>query len=88
MKATSVNIAEGKKGFSRLVRDSSTKKEEYIITKRGKPMVAIIPYEEYLQSKKIESHRKIMAARQSFLKSGIPAKGIFEESRRQLEEKG
>ena len=50
MKITSVSIAEGKKGFSRLIQDTLRKKDKVIVTKRGKPVVAIIPYEEYQYS--------------------------------------
>ncbi len=37
MKGTTVSIAEGKKGFSRLIQDALGKKENIIITKRKKP---------------------------------------------------
>jgi len=33
MKSTSVSVAEGKKGFSRLIRDALEKKEEIVVTK-------------------------------------------------------
>ena len=85
MKRTSVNIAEGKKGFSRLIQDASEKKGEIIVTKRGKPVAVILPYEEYQHSKRIEGYRKIITTRETFLKTGIPADEIFNESRKQLE---
>lgn len=87
MKATTVSIAEGKKGFSRLIQDASTNKEEIIVTKRGKPVAVIVPYEEYQQSKKAEGYRKIMEARDAFMKTGILAKEIYKESRKQLEKR-
>ena len=87
MKSTSVSVAEGKKGFSRLIKDAFEKKEEIIVTKRGKPVVVIAPYEEYLQSRRVEGFRKIMEVREVFLKKGIKANEIFKESRRQLEKR-
>jgi prevent-host-death family protein len=87
MKSTSVTVAEGKKGFSRLIRDALEKKEEIIVTKRGKPVAVILPYEEYQQSKRIEGYKKIMETRGVFLKANIGADEIFKESRRQLEER-
>jgi prevent-host-death family protein len=87
MKSTSVTVAEGKKGFSRLIRDALEKKEEIIVTKRGKPVAVILPYEEYQQSKRIEGYKKIMETRGVFLKENIGADEIFKESRRQLEER-
>ncbi len=85
MKSTNVSVAEGKKGFSRLIEDAFSKKEEIVITKRGKPVAVIVPYEEYVQSKKVEGYRKIIDARETFLKTGISSDEIFRASRRQLE---
>jgi prevent-host-death family protein len=87
MKGTTVSVAEGKKRFSRLIKDALEKKEEIIVTKRGKPVVVIVPYEEYLQSRRVEGFRKIMEVRKVFLKKGIKANEIFKESRRQLEKR-
>jgi len=87
MKGTTVSIAEGKKGFSRLIQDALEKKEEVIVTKRGRPVAVIVPYEEYKHSKRVEGYRKIMEARKAFLKAGVLAKEIFKESRKQLEKK-
>jgi prevent-host-death family protein len=87
MKGTTVSVAEGKKRFSRLIKDVLEKKEEIIVTKRGKPVVVIAPYEEYLQSRRVEGFRKIMEVREVFLKKGIKANEIFKESRRQLEKR-
>jgi prevent-host-death family protein len=87
MKGTTVSVAEGKKRFSRLIKDALEKKEEIIVTKRGKPVVVIAPYEEYLQSRRVEGFRKIMEVREVFLKKGIKANEIFKESRKQLEKR-
>jgi len=87
MKSTNISIAEGKRGFSRLVRDASSKKEEIVITKRGKPVAVIVSYEEYVQSKKVGGYRKIIEARETFLKTGISSDEIFKASRKQLENK-
>jgi prevent-host-death family protein len=87
MKSSTVSIAEGKKGFSRLIQDASEKKGEIVVTKRGKPVAVILPYEEYQQSKRIEGYRKISRAREAFLEIGISADEVFRESRSQLEKK-
>jgi prevent-host-death family protein len=86
MKAT-VSIAEGKKGFSRLIEESSKKKEEIIVTKRGKPVAVIVPFEEFQRSKRLEGFRKILEAREVFLKTGVTADDVFRESRKQLEKR-
>ena len=87
MKGTTVSVAEGKKRFSRLIKDALEKKEEIIVTKRGKPVVVIAPYEEYLHSQRVEGFRKILEVREVFLKKGIKANEIFKKSRRQLEKR-
>ena len=87
MKSSVVSIAEGKKGFSRLVQSAFEKKAEIVVTKRGKPVAVILPYDEYLQSKRVESYRKILKSRETFLETGISADEVFKESRSQLEKK-
>ena len=87
MKSTTVSIAEGKKGFSRLIQDASEKKEEIIVTKRGKPVAVIVPYDGYLQSRRLEGYRIVMEGREAFLRSGLSADEIYRESRNQLEKK-
>ncbi len=85
MKSTIVSVAEGKKGFSRLIKDAIEGKEEIIVTKRGNPVAVIVPYAEYQRSKRIEGYKKIMEAREAFLKINIPADKVYKETRRQLE---
>lgn len=87
MKDTTVSIAEGKKNFSRLVHDAHTKKEETVLTKRGKPVAVIIPYDKYKLTKRFEGYQKIMEAREVFLKAGVSADEVFKESKKQLEKK-
>lgn len=87
MKSASVSVAEGKKGFSRLIRHAFEKKEEIVVTKRGKPVAVILPYEEYQHSKRIEGYKKICEARETLSKANILADEVFKESRRQLERK-
>lgn len=87
MKGTTVSIAEGKKGFSRLIQDAAEKKEEIIVTKRGRPVAVILPYDEYQHTRRLEGYSKVMEAREAYLKSGIKASDVYRESRRQLEKK-
>ncbi|HUU52678.1 MAG TPA: type II toxin-antitoxin system Phd/YefM family antitoxin [Candidatus Heimdallarchaeota archaeon] len=82
-----ISIAEGKKRFSSLVGDALEEKKEFIITKRGKPVAVIIPYDEYKQAKRLDGYKKILDAREAFSKSGVSADEVFKESKRQLEKK-
>jgi prevent-host-death family protein len=85
MKGTSVSVAEGKKGFSRLIKDALEKKEEIVVTKRGIPVAVILPYEEYQHAKRIGGYKKIIETREVFLKANISADEVFKESKKQLE---
>ena len=87
MKSTTVSIAEGKKGFSRLIQGALDKKEKVIITKRQKPVAVIIPYDEYQRSQQFEGYKKIMEVRGAFLKAGVKAKDVYKESKKQLEDR-
>ncbi|MDH4264305.1 MAG: type II toxin-antitoxin system Phd/YefM family antitoxin [Deltaproteobacteria bacterium] len=85
MKDTTVSIAEGKKGFSRLIQGALDNKEKIIITKRRKPVAVIIPYDEYQRSMRFEGYKKIMEVREAFLQAGVKAKDVYKESKKQLE---
>jgi len=87
MKSTTVSIAEGKKGFSGLIQNATEKREQIIVTKRGKPVAVIVPYDEYRRSQRMEGYRKIMEAREFLLKTGISADEVYSESRKELEAK-
>ncbi len=87
MKGTTVSIAEGKKGFSRLIQGAVDKREKVIITKRQKPVAVIIPYEEYQRSMKLEGYKQIMEVRETFLKSGLTAAEVYKASKKQLEDR-
>jgi len=87
MKDSIVSIAEGKKGFSRLIQGAVEKKGKIIITKRRKPVAVIIPYEDYQRSMRLDGYKKIMEAREAFSKAGVKAKDVYKESKKQLEER-
>jgi len=82
-----VSIADGKKGFSRLIQDAEQKRESIVVTRRGKPVAVIVPYDEYQRVARMEGYRKIMEAREVFLRAGVTADDVYQESRKQLEEK-
>jgi prevent-host-death family protein len=85
MKEATVSIAEGKKDFSRLIQSSQDKEEDIVVTKRGKPVAVIMPYEKYKKTKRMEGYKKIMDARGAFIKADLDAEEIFKESKKQRE---
>jgi prevent-host-death family protein len=84
MKNTTVSVTEGKKGFSRFIQRALDKREKITITKWGKPVAVIIPYDEYQRSRRLEAYKKIMEAREVFLKAGLKAREVYKESKKQL----
>lgn len=84
---STISIAEGKKRFSSLVSDALEEQKEFIVTKRGKPVAVIVPYDEYKHAKRLEGYKKILNARDIFTKSGVSSDDVFKESREQLEKK-
>jgi prevent-host-death family protein len=87
MNSTTVSIAEGKKGFSRLIHDTVEKRENIIVTRRGKPVAVIVPYDEYERNARMDGYQSIMEARAAFARAGVTADDVYRESRSQLEEK-
>ncbi len=87
MGGTTISIAEGKKRFSRIIQDSIEKREDIIITKRGKAVAVIVPYDEYRHTLRLEGYGKIMETRKAFQKKGIQANDVYKESRNELEKR-
>jgi len=84
MKGQSVSVAEGKKSFSRLIEGAISKKEDVIVTRRGKPVAVIVPYDEYLKSRKHDALQVIMETRKVFRSTGISGEEIAKEARKEL----
>ncbi len=85
MKTTTVTIAEGKRDFSRLIKEAAERKEDIVVTKRGKPMAVIVSYGEYQHSRKVGAHQKILESRAVFVKAGVSAAEVCKESREDLD---
>lgn len=88
LKTTIVTIAEGKRDFSKLINEAVRKDEHIVVTRRGKPVAVIMPYERYLRSRRIEAYQKILKARTAFVGAGVSAETVYKESRRDLERRG
>jgi len=84
---TTVSIVEGKKNFTRLIHNATEKKEDIVVTRRGKPVAVIVSYAEYKHSRRIDAYKKILESRDTFLKAGISAEAVYRESKDQLEKR-
>jgi len=80
-----VAIGEGKRDFTGIVKKVSEHAEDIIITKRGEPVVVLIPYKEYQEIKRLRSYLKMLQISENLEKYQITATQIYEESRKELE---
>jgi prevent-host-death family protein len=80
-----VAIGEGKKDFTRIVKKVSEEAKDVVITKRGKPVAVLIPYEEYKETSRLRSYLKMLQISESLAKYDITATLIQEENRKELE---
>jgi prevent-host-death family protein len=82
-----VTISDGKKDFTSLIKESVAKNEDIVITKRGQPVAALLPYKEYTDLRKLRTYLKMLEISTEMQKTGIKAKDVYEASRKELEER-
>jgi prevent-host-death family protein len=82
-----VSIAEARREFTKLVQLADRGEEEIIVTKRGKPTVVLVPYEQYEQFLRLQADLKLDRLVASLRGRGLRARELYEESRAQLEER-
>ncbi len=83
-----VTISDGKKDFTGLIKESVANNEDIIITKRGQPVAALVPYKEYADLKKLKTYLKMLEISSEMEKTGIKAKNVYTASKKELEERG
>ena len=82
-----VSVAEAKQGLTRLFREAEDHQEEIIVTRRGTPFMVILPFEEYQRLERLRAYLDMVRISEELKDSGISATQIYEESRRELEER-
>ena len=87
MDTLNISIAEGKKNFSKIIRALEEVNQRIIISRRGRPVAIIFPYEEFEKNKKKEALKRITELRLIYRQSGITANEVYEISRNGLEKK-
>ncbi|MEW6408947.1 MAG: type II toxin-antitoxin system Phd/YefM family antitoxin [Nitrospirota bacterium] len=80
-----VTISDGKKDFLGIIRESVAKNEDVLITKRGQPVAALLPYKEYTDLKKLRTYLKMLEISAVMDKTHIKAKDVYEASKKELE---
>jgi prevent-host-death family protein len=83
-----VTISDGKKDFTSLVKETVSKNEDIVITKRGQPVAALLPYKEYSNLKKLKTYLKMLQISAEMHKTNIKAKDIYAASKKELERRG
>ena len=86
MNENKIAIGEGKKDFTRIVKKVSEEAKDVVITKRGKPVAVLIPYEGYKETSRLRSYLKMLQISESLAKYDITATRIQEENRKELED--
>ena len=81
-----VNITEGKRDFTKIIRETEENKE-IIVTKRGRPVAVIAPYGRFKDLKRLEDYMNMLKTAEEMKKKNVKAKDLYEASRKELEEK-
>lgn len=79
---SSVSTANARNNFSDVINRAGYGKERVILTRRGKPVAAVVPIEDIEFLEELEDHADLEAARKALAEGGpaIP----WEEAKRQL----
>ena len=85
MEDIEVSVAQGKKEFTKIIRDSSQSEGNVVITKRGKPTAVIMSFDNYQKMNRMARYAELIELRKRFSKSGVSAKDVYKESKRMLE---
>ena len=81
-----ISVAQCKKEFTKIIRDSSQSEGNIIITKRGTPAAVIMSFEAYQKLKRRAIYAELIGLRKRLSQSGVTAQEVYQQSRRMLEE--
>ena len=81
-----ISVAQGKKDFTKIIRNSSQSEGNVIITKRGIPAAVIMSFDVYQRLKKRALYAELMDLRNRLSRSAISAQEAYKESKQMLEE--
>jgi len=81
-----ISVSEAKRSFTSLLKKVQ-EGEVTIITRRGKPVGAVIGFREYQELRKLRAYDAVLRLSKELADCGITASELHERSRRELEEK-
>lgn len=82
-----VSVAEAKRDLTKLLREAEEKQTEIVVTRRGTPFMVILRYEDYERLERLRGYLNMVRISEELKDSGISATEVYEESRRELEER-
>lgn len=82
-----VSVAEAKRDLTKLLREAEEKQIEIVVTRRGVPFMAILRFEDYERLEHLRAYLEMVRISEELKDSEISATEIYEESRRELEER-
>jgi len=81
-----ITIQELDHSATKVVREVEDK-GEVTVTRRGKPVVVISPYERHVRMKKREAYRQLKELAREYERTGVSADEVIRKSRKELEER-
>lgn len=81
-----ISIADGKKEFTRWVKETEDFGEEIVFTKRKKPVAALLSVKEYLLLKRVKSYIKMKELSKELAAVPVSAQEIVELHKKEHKE--
>jgi len=79
---TNISTADARNDFADVINRASFGKERFVLTRRGKKLVAIIPVEDLELLEELEDHMDVAAAKRALAQSDERAS--YQDLRREL----
>ncbi len=81
-----ISVAQAKKEFTKIIRETSQSEFNFIISERGTPVAVIMSFEGHRKLKKRAVYAELMGLRKRLFKSGVSAQEVYRKSKKMLEE--
>ena len=80
-----VSVSEAKRDFTKVLK-AVQEGEATIITKRGKPVGAMMGFDEFQKLRRLAAYNSLLQLSQDLSGCGTTATELYQQSRRELEE--
>jgi len=79
-----MNVSQAKEQFLEVIRQVEDR-ENVVLEKSGKPVAALLPYEEYASLRRIKNFLAMQELYAAMEDAGITAREIYQDSHKELE---